>query len=62
VSEALALCRERRRSIIQNRIRDALREAVSSALEPETIRKLVEEELHRANGYMRRFKAEGGGT
>jgi GntR family transcriptional regulator len=57
-ADAPALCRDRRRSIVQGRIRDALREAVSSALEPETIRKLVEEELHRANGYMRRHKVD----
>jgi GntR family transcriptional regulator len=50
--EAADLCRERRRAIVRERIRDALRAAVSSALDPETIRKLVEEELHRANGYM----------
>jgi GntR family transcriptional regulator len=50
--EAVDLCRERRRAIVRERIRDALRAAVSSALDPETIRKLVEEELHRANGYM----------
>jgi GntR family transcriptional regulator len=56
-SEAPALCRERRRIIVRGHIRDALREAVSSALEPEAIRKLVEEELHRANGYM--HKAAG---
>jgi GntR family transcriptional regulator len=51
-AEAADLCRERRRAIVRERIRDALRAAVSSALDPETIRKLVEEELHRANGYM----------
>jgi GntR family transcriptional regulator len=51
-AEAVDLCRERRRAIVRERIRDALRAAVSSALDPETIRKLVEEELHRANGYM----------
>jgi GntR family transcriptional regulator len=53
-ADAPALCRERRRAIVQGRIREALREAVSSALDPETIRKLVDEELHRANGYMRK--------
>jgi GntR family transcriptional regulator len=60
--DAPTLCRARRRAIVQGRIRDALREAVSSALEPEAIRKLVEEELHRANGYMRKHQAEGGAT
>jgi GntR family transcriptional regulator len=53
-ADAPALCRERRRAIVQGRIRDALREAVSSLMDPEAIRKLVEEELHRANGYMRK--------
>jgi GntR family transcriptional regulator len=60
--EAAALCRERRRAIVQARIRDALREAVSSALEPEAIRKLVDEELYRANGYMRKHPAGREGT
>lgn len=58
-ADAPGLCKSRRRTIVQGRIREALREAVSSALEPEAIRKLVEEELHRANGYSR--KALGGG-
>src|SRR5262245_26346898 len=61
-SEASALCREERRSIVRERIRDALREAVSSALEPEAIRKLVEEELHRANGYMRKYQGGKDGS
>ncbi len=61
-AEAPALCRARRRAIVQGRIRDALREAVSSALEPEAIRKLVEDELYRANGYMRRHTAGGEGS
>ena len=43
-------CRSQRREIVRGRIRDALREAASSALTPEEIRQLVEEELARANG------------
>jgi GntR family transcriptional regulator len=60
--EAPALCRERRRAIVQGRIRDALREAFTSAMEPESIRKLVEDELYRANGYMRKFQTGREGT
>ncbi len=43
-------CAARRREIVRARIRDALREAASSALTPAEIRALVEEELARANG------------
>src|SRR5439155_18755960 len=50
---APALCRARRQDIVRGRIREALREAVSSALDPAEVRKLVEEELHRANGAQR---------
>ncbi len=48
--EAPATCRNLRQEIIRGRIRDALREAVSSALPAEEVRQLVEEELARANG------------
>ena len=48
--EAPAACRAQRRDIVRGRIRQALREAASSALEPDEIRKLVDEELSRANG------------
>jgi GntR family transcriptional regulator len=54
--QAPALCRQRRQEIIRGRIRDALREAVSSALTEEDIRKLVDEELARANGRRGREK------
>src|SRR5262245_21220123 len=47
---APGLCRARRQETVRERIRAALREAVASALSPEQIRKLVEEELARANG------------
>ncbi|HLJ95016.1 MAG TPA: GntR family transcriptional regulator [Gemmataceae bacterium] len=43
-------CSSQRREIVRSRIREALREAASSALTPEEIRQLVDEELARANG------------
>jgi GntR family transcriptional regulator len=51
--EAPAICREQRQEIVRARIREALREAASSALEPEEIRRLVEEELSRVTGTLR---------
>jgi GntR family transcriptional regulator len=51
--EALERCLEERRDIVRGRIREALREAASSALSPEEVRKLVEEELARVNGKRR---------
>jgi hypothetical protein len=52
--EAAGICRAQRQEIVRGRIRQALREAVSSALPPDDIRKLVEEELTRANGPLRK--------
>jgi hypothetical protein len=52
--EAPVACRAQRREIVRGRIREALREAASSALTAEEIRVLVEEELIRANGKLRR--------
>jgi GntR family transcriptional regulator len=52
--EAPAACRNLRQEIVRGRIREALREAVSSALPPEDVRQLVEEELAKANGERRR--------
>jgi GntR family transcriptional regulator len=49
-AEAPAACRARRQEIVRRRIRQALHEAAASALPPDAIRKLVEEELARANG------------
>jgi GntR family transcriptional regulator len=49
-ADAPGSCRARRQEIVRQRIRQALHEAVSSALPPDAIRKLVEEELARANG------------
>jgi len=43
-------CRAQRQEIVRGRIREALREAASSALSPDEIRKLVEDELARCNG------------
>jgi len=48
--DAPKICRNQRQEIIRGRIRDALREAVASALSPDEVRTLVEEELHRVNG------------
>jgi GntR family transcriptional regulator len=52
-AEAPELCRARRQEIIRGRIREALREATSSALPPEEVRRLVDEELTRVNGKRR---------
>src|SRR5262249_11756437 len=48
--DAPRLCRQRRAEIVRGRIRDALREAASSALTVEEIRKLIEEELAHVDG------------
>jgi GntR family transcriptional regulator len=48
--QAPALCQAQRQEIVRGRIREALREAASSALPPEEVRQLVEEELARVNG------------
>ena len=47
------LCRRQRQEIVRGRIREALREAASSALTAEEIRKLVDEELAHVNGQRR---------
>jgi GntR family transcriptional regulator len=49
-AEAPQLCRTARQNIIRARISQALREAASSAMDPDEIRQLVEEELARVNG------------
>jgi GntR family transcriptional regulator len=51
--QAPALCRARRKEIIRGRIGAALREAAASALAPDEIRRLVEDELARVNGRKR---------
>jgi len=50
---APALCRARRKQIIQLRIGAALREAAASALSADEIRRMVEDELTRVNGRKR---------
>jgi GntR family transcriptional regulator len=52
-ADAPVLCQQHRQDTVRGRIRQALREAVSSALSPEDIRKLVDEELARVNGQRR---------
>lgn len=51
--EAPRLCRQKRQDILRGRLRDVLREAVSSALPLEDIRRLVDEELAHVNGLVR---------
>ena len=48
--EGLLLSKVRRHEILRERIRNVLREAVSSSLSDDDIRRLVEEELTRVNG------------
>lgn len=52
-TEAPRLAAEERQKILRKRLRDALREAVSSALPMEDIRRLVDEELTRVNGQLK---------
>src|SRR5262245_3595743 len=52
-TEAPRLCEQERKDILRGRLRDALREAVSSALPMDDIRRLVEEELTRVNGQVK---------
>jgi GntR family transcriptional regulator len=47
---APSICRAQRQEIVRRRIREALQEAVSSALDPEEIRQLVEEAFLQVNG------------
>ena len=49
-ADAQRICRERRQEILRGRIRDVLREAVSSSLSNDDIRGLVEDELTKVNG------------
>jgi GntR family transcriptional regulator len=48
--DAPDLCRRQRQEIIRERIRQAMRDAVSSALPLPEIRKLIDEELNHVNG------------
>jgi GntR family transcriptional regulator len=49
--EGPAICRAHRQEIVRMRIREALREAVASALPAEEVERLVNEELHKVNGH-----------
>jgi len=42
---AVKPCRQERRQLIQERLRQALREAIQSGLEPEELRQLVQQEI-----------------
>jgi GntR family transcriptional regulator len=55
-SEGVAISRAQRQELVRQRIRDTLREAVSSHLAPDEIRKLIDDELARANGQRRAKK------
>ena len=55
---APAACQARRRELVRERIRQALHEAAGSALAPEDIRRLVEEELASVK-VTRRTKGKG---
>jgi len=55
--EAVAICRSQRQELIRQRLRDTLREAVSSHLAPDEIRRLIDDELARANGHRRGKKS-----
>jgi GntR family transcriptional regulator len=48
--EAPDICRAQQKQIVRGRIREALRLAASSALSPEEIRQIVEEELNHVRG------------
>jgi GntR family transcriptional regulator len=54
-SEAPLKCQSKRQDIVRGRIREALREAVSSALSTEEIRDLVDEELAQLDGTSHRI-------
>jgi GntR family transcriptional regulator len=49
-ADALKVCQTRRRDIVGKRIREVLREAVSSGLSADEVRRLVEDEIGRVNG------------
>ena len=50
VADAPSICRAKRKELVRGRIRNALREAASSVLSPEEIRRIVEEEMTAVNG------------
>lgn len=55
-AQAPAACQALRQELVRGRVREALREASSSALSAEEVRALVEEELARVNGRRSREK------
>ncbi len=55
---AATSCRAKRKELVQNRIRQALREAAASGLSPDEIRRLVDEEQAAVNGKKRKTKNE----
>lgn len=52
-ADAPKICQNHRRERVGKRVRETLREAVSSGLSAEEIRQLVEEEIGRGNGRRR---------
>lgn len=52
--DAVGICRAKRQEIVRGRVRAALQEAVASALTPDEVRRLVEDELTRVNGKAKR--------
>jgi GntR family transcriptional regulator len=54
--DAPKICHLQRRERVSKRIREALREATSSGLSAEEIRRLVEEEISCSSGKKRRFE------
>jgi GntR family transcriptional regulator len=49
-ANAQAACRAKRKELVRRRIQQALKEAAASALAPDDIRRIVEEELAVVNG------------
>jgi DNA-binding transcriptional regulator YhcF (GntR family) len=49
-ADAQAACRNKRKELVRGRIRESLQEAAASALSPDDIRRIVEEELAAVNG------------
>src|SRR4051794_562593 len=52
-ANAPRICREQRQEIVRGQVREALRSAVASALSPDDIRRLVDDELNHVNGEAR---------
>jgi GntR family transcriptional regulator len=52
-ADAPTACRSKRKELVQGRIRQALREAAASALTPDEIRRIVDDELASVNGQRR---------